>query len=199
MNANLAASIAERASFLCPQTSRSLSDAATPASDFRTKSYGWDRFPGSGLAVRQMSPLDGYGDPAVKRPRRRLKAKGGIKDEDVAIPVETAPGEVAQVDFGYVGKLYDPDRGVARKAWVFVMTRGYSPAHVGGDRFHCGQFQGAASDWSASTPPPTETPTLAMSYRMSKYPNGTVLPALLPVLEVHEQDPRPSRGRGLHH
>jgi hypothetical protein len=25
----------------------------------------------------------------------------------VAIPVETAPGELAQVDFGYVGRLYD--------------------------------------------------------------------------------------------
>jgi hypothetical protein len=26
-----------------------------------------------------------------------------VQPEDVAIPVETRPGEVAQVDFGYVG------------------------------------------------------------------------------------------------
>ena len=34
--------------------------------------------------------------------------------------IETAPGEVAQVDFGYVGYLLDPERGVLRKAWAFV-------------------------------------------------------------------------------
>jgi hypothetical protein len=44
----------------------------------------------------------------------------------VAIPVVTAPGEVAQVDFGYAGKRYDPDRGVLRKTWLFVMTLGFS-------------------------------------------------------------------------
>jgi len=63
---------------------------------------------------------------AVKRrcaARRRLR---GVRPEDVAIRVETDPGDVAQVDFGYVGKLYDPDEGVLRKAWVFVMTLGYS-------------------------------------------------------------------------
>lgn len=45
---------------------------------------------------------------------------------DVAIPVETAAGEVAQVDFGYVGKLYDASSGRLRTAWVFVMVLGYS-------------------------------------------------------------------------
>ena len=57
---------------------------------------------------------------------RRLAREGGIRAEQVAIPVETLPGQVAQVDFGYVGKLYDPERGVLRKAWVFVMVLGYS-------------------------------------------------------------------------
>jgi Integrase core domain len=49
-----------------------------------------------------------------------------VQPEDVAIPVETRPGEVAQVDFGYVGRLYDPRARVMRKAWVFVMVLGYS-------------------------------------------------------------------------
>lgn len=63
---------------------------------------------------------------AVKRLCLRMKREQGPTEEDVAIPVETPPGEVAQVDFGYVGKCYDPSRGVLRKAWVFVMTLGYS-------------------------------------------------------------------------
>jgi transposase len=63
---------------------------------------------------------------AVKRLCLRLQRARGIQPEDVAIPVETAPGELAQVDFGYVGRLYDPDTRVLRKAWVFVLVLGYS-------------------------------------------------------------------------
>src|SRR5690606_12162928 len=48
------------------------------------------------------------------------------RPEDVAIPVETRAGEVAQVDFGYVGYLVDPQSGKLRKAWVFVMVLGFS-------------------------------------------------------------------------
>jgi transposase len=63
---------------------------------------------------------------AVKRLCARLQREQGPAATDVAIPVETAPGEVAQVDFGYAGKRYDPDRGVLRKCWLFVMTLGFS-------------------------------------------------------------------------
>jgi transposase len=63
---------------------------------------------------------------SVKRLCARLKASEPVKAADVAIPVETALGEDAQVDFGYVGRLYDPERGRLRKAWVFVMTLCYS-------------------------------------------------------------------------
>ncbi len=63
---------------------------------------------------------------AVKRVCARLKRARGVQPEDVAIPVETRPGEVAQVDFGYIGRLYDPRARVMRKAWVFVMVLGYS-------------------------------------------------------------------------
>jgi len=59
---------------------------------------------------------------AIKRRCAALRGAAPVDPNDVAIPIETAPGEEAQVDFGYVGKLYDPDRGVPRKAWVFVMT-----------------------------------------------------------------------------
>lgn len=68
----------------------------------------------------------GCSESAVKRFCARLREEKGIAPEDVAIPVETLPGKVAQVDFGYVGKMYDPERGTRRKAWVFVMTLGFS-------------------------------------------------------------------------
>lgn len=63
---------------------------------------------------------------AVKRMCQQLDRETGPKATDVAIPVETAPGEVAQVDFVYAGKRYDPERGVLRKTWLFVMTLGFS-------------------------------------------------------------------------
>lgn len=58
----------------------------------------------------------------VKRLYRALRQAPGPRPEDVAIPVITGAGEVAQVDFGYVGKLLDPATGERRKAWVFVMV-----------------------------------------------------------------------------
>ncbi len=63
---------------------------------------------------------------AVKRMVQRMRIAEGVRAEDVAIPVDTAPGDVAQVDFGYVGKLICPETHVAKKAWVFVMTLGFS-------------------------------------------------------------------------
>ncbi len=63
---------------------------------------------------------------AVKRLVKRIRVAEGVKAGDVVIPVVTDPGDVAQVDFGYVGYLYDPDANVLRKAWVFVMVLGHS-------------------------------------------------------------------------
>jgi transposase len=63
---------------------------------------------------------------AVKRLCRQVARERGPMPTDVAIPVETAPGEVAQVDFGYAGLRYDPQLGVLRKTWFFVMTLGFS-------------------------------------------------------------------------
>lgn len=63
---------------------------------------------------------------AVKRLCLRLSKARGPRPQDVAIPVVTDAGDVAQVDFGYVGKLLDPATGKHRKAWVFVMVLGCS-------------------------------------------------------------------------
>lgn len=63
---------------------------------------------------------------AVKRIYRSIIRARGVQAKDVAIPVETHAGEVAQVDFGYIGKLLDPTLHILRKAWCFVMVLGYS-------------------------------------------------------------------------
>lgn len=63
---------------------------------------------------------------AVKRLCRHLTRAAPPSADDVAIRVETPPGEVAQIDFGYVGLVVDPATGLPRKAWVFQMVLGYS-------------------------------------------------------------------------
>lgn len=63
---------------------------------------------------------------AVKRLCRAVLREQGVRAEDVAIPLETMPGQEAQVDFGDVGRLYDPAEGRLRKAYVFVMVLSYS-------------------------------------------------------------------------
>lgn len=63
---------------------------------------------------------------AIKRLYARLRGDKEVEADDVAIAVVSGPGEIAQVDFGYVGKLYDPEQGVLRKAWVFVLVLTFS-------------------------------------------------------------------------
>jgi transposase len=61
---------------------------------------------------------------SVKRFVRRLKA--ATAPSRAVIRVEVEPGEEAQVDFGYAGRLIDPRSGKLRRAWVFVMLLSFS-------------------------------------------------------------------------
>jgi hypothetical protein len=63
---------------------------------------------------------------AVKRICLAIKRERGVQAHEVAIPLQTEPGQEAQVDFGSVGHLYDPAEGRLRKAYVFVMVLSYS-------------------------------------------------------------------------
>lgn len=67
---------------------------------------------------------------AIKRLCIRLKNIQGIDPNAVVLLVHTAPGSVAQVDFGSVGKLWDADSRRVRQAYVFVMVLGYSRHQV---------------------------------------------------------------------
>jgi transposase len=63
---------------------------------------------------------------AVKRAIRSFERAKPVDPSDVVIPVVTRPGDVAQVDFGYVGLVVDGATGDERKAWVFVLVLGHS-------------------------------------------------------------------------
>ncbi len=69
--------------------------------------------------------FDGSYD-AVKRLCKSIADQQAPKAEDVVIPVSTGPGEVAQVDYFHVGKIYDPAEGRDRTCWAFVMLLGHS-------------------------------------------------------------------------
>lgn len=60
--------------------------------------------------------------PAVYRFVRSLEPL----TPDVTVRVERKPGEEAQVDFGYGGKMIDPATGQLRNTWAFVMTLSWS-------------------------------------------------------------------------
>lgn len=107
-----------------PQSISSLEPWRAVITELATKGLGpraiFDR-------LRLEHPGDFAGsESAVKRLCKALRRARGIQPQDVAIPVETAPGQIAQVDFGYVGKLYDPETRTLRKAWCFVMVLGFS-------------------------------------------------------------------------
>jgi transposase len=55
---------------------------------------------------------------SVKRFLRRV-APASVR---ATLRLEVAPGEEAQVDFGFGGQFLDPESGRVRRAWVFVMT-----------------------------------------------------------------------------
>ncbi len=63
---------------------------------------------------------------AVKRFCRSRKKKRPPDPGQVAIPVTTRPGEVAQVDFFFVGKVFDPKQRRDRRCWAFVMLLAHS-------------------------------------------------------------------------
>lgn len=48
------------------------------------------------------------------------------KREALVFRIETKPGEYAQVDFGYLGEIYEKKSGKKIKAWVFVLVLCYS-------------------------------------------------------------------------
>lgn len=76
----------------------------------------------SGVRIHELLQSNGcaLSYSSIKIYIRELKGR-----QDICVRFHTLPGEEAQVDFGYVGKLPD-DSGKIRKAWVFNMRLSYS-------------------------------------------------------------------------
>jgi transposase len=62
-------------------------------------------------------------ESAVYRLCQKIKASA---PPEVFVRLETAPGEVAQVDFGEVRALFDPATHTRRRTWAFTMVLGWS-------------------------------------------------------------------------
>lgn len=57
---------------------------------------------------------------------RRFIRRAAKHEPQICIRVEVPPGQEAQVDFGYAGKIFDPEQGRLRSAWAFVMVLSHS-------------------------------------------------------------------------
>jgi len=75
-------------------------------------------------AIHQRLKEEGY--EGGYWPVYRLVRNACPIDPDVTVRVERKPGEEGQVDFGYAGKMIDPETGELRKTWAFVMTLSWS-------------------------------------------------------------------------
>ncbi|GJM42101.1 MAG: putative transposase [Ardenticatenaceae bacterium] len=62
---------------------------------------------------------------AVSRFIGRLEKEQKLANQ-VTVRVERPPGDEAQVDFGYAGKMVDETTGEIRRAWMFVITLSWS-------------------------------------------------------------------------
>ena len=67
-----------------------------------------------------------HGVPVSYEALRRLVRRLELRTPKAYARVEVGPGAEAQVDFGYAGRVVDPETGALRKAWVFVMLLSHS-------------------------------------------------------------------------
>ena len=54
--------------------------------------------------------------------KRYLRSEFSFGRTKATVRLETAPGQEAQVDFGYAGLMCDPETERKRRAWAFIMT-----------------------------------------------------------------------------
>jgi transposase len=104
---------------------KTLPQNQSSAESFRSQIEQWTKAGVEVAAIRQGLMERGYSGSyaSVWRFVRSLKSD---HEEDTTTRVETRPGEEAQVDFGYAGRMMDPVSGQLRKAWGFVMTLSWS-------------------------------------------------------------------------
>lgn len=77
-------------------------------------------------AIHRMLTQDHGFTGSYSAVRRFASARRPEPDPNVCVRIEIGPGEEAQIDFGTVGKLLDPETGTLRIAYCFVMTLCFS-------------------------------------------------------------------------
>jgi transposase len=93
---------------------------------FRSQIEQWVNQAVEIAAMRQRLLERGYTGSYASVWRFVRSLKAGQEPLDRPVRLETKPGEEAQVDFGYAGRMIDPETGQLRKAWAFVMTLSWS-------------------------------------------------------------------------
>ena len=76
--------------------------------------------------VRLVEVLQGRGFGGSYSSLLRYLEKNRSQSESPLMRIETKPGEIAQVDFGHIGKIYDEEAKEFVKAYVFVLVLAYS-------------------------------------------------------------------------
>ena len=76
--------------------------------------------------VRLLEVLQDHGFRGSYSSLQRYVAKSELFKEKPVFRIESKPGEIAQVDFGSVGMIFDQGSGADVKAYVFVMVLGFS-------------------------------------------------------------------------
>ncbi len=98
---------------------------ASSVESYRSQVKAWVQQGVEVAAMRQRLIERGY-TGSYAAVWRFVKTIRPDKHKDTTTRLETKPGEEAQVDFGYAGRLIDPETGKLRKAWAFVMTLSWS-------------------------------------------------------------------------
>jgi len=98
---------------------------ASSVERYRSQVEAWVKQDVEVAAIRQRLSERGYTGSyaSVWRFVNTLKSD---QPKDTTTRLETKPGEEAQVDFGYAGRMIDPQTGKLRKAWAFVMILSWS-------------------------------------------------------------------------
>lgn len=92
---------------------------------YRSQIEKWVEQEVEAAAIRQRLMERGYTGSYASVWRFVRTIKPG-KSQKKTTRLETKPGEEAQVDFGYAGRMIDPVTGKERKAWAFVMIMAWS-------------------------------------------------------------------------
>ena len=80
--------------------------------------------------VRLVEVLSEHGFKGSYSSLLRYLEKNKENTEAPIVRIETKPGEVAQVDFGHIGKIYDKDKREYVKAYVFVMVLDFYSGNI---------------------------------------------------------------------